>query len=164
SRPHTLHCGPDGIYVSALGSPSGDGPGGIFRLDCDSFDVLGRWEIERGPQYLHYDFWWHLGYDTLVSSEWGTPNMIEGGANGEPLPGRKYGHRLHVWDLRRRKHLQELDIGDEHQMVLELRPAHDPTKAYGFAGVVISVKDLSASIWLWYRDGERWAIKKVIDV
>ena len=24
SRPHTSHCGPDGIYVSALGSPSGD--------------------------------------------------------------------------------------------------------------------------------------------
>src|SRR6202161_4681568 len=23
SRPHTLHCGPDGIYVSALGAPNG---------------------------------------------------------------------------------------------------------------------------------------------
>ena len=30
SRPHTIHCGPDGIYLSALGSPSGDGPGGIL--------------------------------------------------------------------------------------------------------------------------------------
>ena len=38
-------------------------------------------------------------------------------------------------------------------MVLELRPAHDPRKAYGFVGVVISLKDLSASIWLWYLDG-----------
>ena len=28
SRPHTVHCGPDGIYVSALGNPEGDGPGG----------------------------------------------------------------------------------------------------------------------------------------
>ena len=27
SRPHTIHCGPDGIYVSALGNPEGDGPG-----------------------------------------------------------------------------------------------------------------------------------------
>ena len=25
SRPHTLHCGPEGIYVSALGAPNGDG-------------------------------------------------------------------------------------------------------------------------------------------
>ena len=33
-------------------------------------------------------------------------------------------------------------------MVLELRPAHDPDKTWGFAGVVISVEDLSASVWL----------------
>jgi len=39
SRPHTIHCGPDGIYVSALGNPEGDGPGGIFLLDHESFDV-----------------------------------------------------------------------------------------------------------------------------
>jgi selenium-binding protein 1 len=49
-------------------------------------------------------------------------------------------------------------------MVLELRPAHDPNKAYGFAGVVTSLKDLSASVWLWYREGGAWAIRKVIEV
>lgn len=27
SRPHTVHCGPEGIYVSALGAPDGGGPG-----------------------------------------------------------------------------------------------------------------------------------------
>ena len=27
SRPHTIHCGPDAIYVDALGAPDGDGPG-----------------------------------------------------------------------------------------------------------------------------------------
>src|ERR1700691_342034 len=42
SRPHTIHCGPDGIYLSALGSPSGDGPGGIFALDHYNFEPLGR--------------------------------------------------------------------------------------------------------------------------
>src|SRR3954462_3544898 len=30
SRPHTSHCGPDGLYVSALGAPDGGGPGGVF--------------------------------------------------------------------------------------------------------------------------------------
>jgi selenium-binding protein 1 len=164
SRPHTVHCGPDGIYVSALGAPNGEGPGGIFILDCETFDVRGRWEIERGPQYLHYDFWWHLGYDTLISSEWGTPSMVEGGLIPEALLGRKYGHKLHVWDLRRRRHVQELDLGSQHQMALELRPAHDPTKAYGFVGVVVSVENLAASIWLWYREGDRWAIRKVIEI
>jgi selenium-binding protein 1 len=27
SRTHTVHCGPEGIYVSALGAPDGGGPG-----------------------------------------------------------------------------------------------------------------------------------------
>jgi selenium-binding protein 1 len=164
SRPHTIHCGPDGIYVSALGAPNGDGPGGIFIMDHETFEPLGRWEMDRGPQYLAYDFWWHLGYDTMITSEWGTPNMVEQGLNGELLLNSRYGHQIHVWDLRRRRHLQALDLGAEHQMVLELRPAHDPSKAYGFVGVVVSLKDLSASIWLWHRENDAWKIRKVIEI
>jgi selenium-binding protein 1 len=164
SRPHTIHCGPDAIYVSALGAPDGDGPGGIFQMDHTSFDVQGPWEADRGPQRLAYDFWWHLGHDTLLSSEWGTPNMVEGGLNPELLLGSKYGHQLHVWDLRSRRHVQALDLGAEHQMVLELRPSHDPNKTYGFVGVVTSLKDLSGSVWLWHRQTGEWAVQKVIEV
>ena len=169
SRPHTVHCGPEGLYVSALGGADGrDGPGGIAILDHTSFDVLGRWEVDRGPQYFAYDAWWHLTQDVLVTSEWGTPSMIEDGLNGELLLGRKYGHAMHFWDLRRRRHVQQVDLGDEHQMVLELRPAHDPTKAYGFVGVVVSVEDLSASVWLWHREDGRgdapWSVRKVIEI
>jgi methanethiol oxidase len=164
SRPHTTHCGPEGIYVSALGAPDGDGPGGIFIMDHESFEPLGRWEVDRGPQYFAYDFWWHLGYDTMITSEWGTPNLIEGGLNAEVLLQGGYGHQLHVWDLRRRRHLQALDLGAEYQIVLELRPAHDPSKTYGFAGVVVDLKDLSSSIWLWHRENGRWGIRKVIDI
>jgi methanethiol oxidase len=165
SRPHTVHCGPEGLYVSALGGADGeDGPGGVALLDHTSFEVLGRWEVDRGPQYMAYDVWWHLGYDTPVTSESATPSMMEDGLVGELLLGRKYGHALHFWDLRRRRHIQRVDLGDQYQMPLELRPAHDPTKAYGFVGVVVSVEDLSASIWLWYREGEQWAVTKVIDI
>ncbi|GAB1693183.1 selenium-binding protein SBP56-related protein [Krasilnikovia sp. M28-CT-15] len=165
SRPHTVHCGPDGIYVSALGAGTGgDGPGGIAVLDHTTFDVRGRWEHDRGDQYLAYDFWWHLTRDVLVSSEWGTPSMIEDGVNPELLLGRKYGHRIHFWDLAKRTLVQSVDLGDEYQMTLELRPAHDPTKEYGFVGVVTSVTDLSASIWVWHRDGGEFAVTKVIDI
>ena len=164
SRMHTVHCGPDGIYVNAIGSASGDGPGGILILDHDSFEVLGRWEVDRGPQYLAYDFWWHLGYDTMLTSEWGTPNMVEDGLNPELLLGAKYGRRLHVWDLRRRRHKQVLELGEEYQLPLELRPAHDPSKAYGFVGVVISLKDLSSSVWMWEAMNGGWAIKKIIEI
>src|SRR5262249_21862370 len=164
SRPHTLHCGPDGIYISALGAPNGEGPGGIFALDHYTFEPLGRWEVERGPQYFGYDFAWHLGYDTAVTSEWGTPNMVENGVNPELLLAGKYGHQLHFWDLRKRRHVQSVDLGAEYQMALELRPAHDPTKAWGFVGVVVSLKDLSSSIGLWHRkENGKWAIKKLID-
>jgi selenium-binding protein 1 len=164
SRPHTVHCGPEGIYLSALGAPDGEGPGGIFLLDHETFDVLGRWEVDRGPQFLAYDFWWHLGYDTLLSSEWGTPRMVENGVDVEALLAGRYGHQLHVWDLRRRRHLEALDLGADQQMVLELRPAHDPTKTYGFVGVVLSLADLSASVWLWYHRDGRWRTEKVIQI
>jgi len=169
AAPHTVHCGPDGVYVNALGGADGNGPGGIFVLDHDTFDVKGPWEHDRGPQNLAYDFWWHLGYDAMISSEWGTPNMVKDGVNPELLLGGKYGHALHVWDLKTRRHIEALDLGAEQQMVLELRPAHNPRRAYGFVGVVISLKDLSSSVWMWYLDettGKKpqWKVKKVIEI
>jgi methanethiol oxidase len=167
SRVHTVHCGPDAIYINALGSPSGDGPGGIFMMDPETFEVLGQWELDRGPQYLAYDFWWHLGSDTMITSEWGTPKMIEQGVIPDVLLKGGYGHSLHFWDLRRRRHLQTVDMGSEHQIALELRPAHDPSRAYGFLDSVVSLKDLSSSIWLWHREEGKngnWAMRKVIEI
>ena len=38
SRPHTTHCGPDGIYVSALGAPDGNGSRGVFVMDHGTFE------------------------------------------------------------------------------------------------------------------------------
>ena len=166
AAPHTVHCGPDGIYLNALGAPDGNGPGGIFMLDHETFEVRGAWERERGSQHLAYDFWWHLGHEVMITSEWGTPNMVRNGVDPELLLGGRYGNALHVWDLRRRTHQQKLSLGDEQQMVLELRPAHDPRRSYGFVGVVLSLKDLSSSIWTWYRDEHTgsWATRKVIEI
>ncbi|WP_407565708.1 selenium-binding protein SBP56-related protein [Streptomyces sp. 184] len=167
SRPHTLHCGPDGVFLSCLGGGNGaDGPGGVALLDHETFDVLRAWETDRGPQQLAYDVWWHLNHDIAVTSEWGTPSMVEEGVDPELLLGRKYGHALHFWELGTGRHLQRVDLGDEHQMVLELRPAHDPEAMWGFAGVVVSVADLSASVWLWHRDpdGGDFTVRKVITI
>ena len=168
AAPHTVHCGPDGIYMNALGATDGNGPGGIFMLDHETFEVIGPWEKERGPQYLAYDFFWHLGHDTMITSEWGTPNMVKDGVNPELLLGGKYGNALHVWDLRSRKHVRKLELGAEQQMVLELRPAHNPKRAYGFVGVVMSLENLSSSIFLWYLEGNNgrreWKTRKVIEI
>src|SRR6266545_4218213 len=134
SRPHTLHCGPGGSFMSALG---GSGA---------------------------YDVWWHLNHDTVITSEWATPSMFEDGLDPEDLLGRRFGHHLNFWSMSQRRLLQRVDLGDAHQLVLELRPAHDPSKTWGFVGVVISVEDLSASVWLWHQDGDRWAARKVITI
>ena len=43
SRPHTVHCGPHGIYVSALGNANGDAPGGVeHALDSDFADFASE--------------------------------------------------------------------------------------------------------------------------
>lgn len=165
SRPHTLHCGPDGVFLTCLGGADGaEGPGGIALLDHTTFDVLRAWETDRGPQFLAYDAWWHLNRDTLVTSEWGTPSMIEGGVVPELLLSQQYGHALHFWELSTGRHLQRVELGAEHQMVLEIRPSHDPGATWGFVGVVVSTADLSASVWRWYRDGSQWAVQKVITI
>ena len=165
SRPHTVHCGPGGIFMSALGGANGDeGPGGVALIDHDTFEVIGPWELDRGAQFFAYDVWWHLKYDTVLTSEWGPISMIEKGLNPEDLLGRKFGHHVNFWSMSERKLTQRVDLGDQHQMVLELRPAHDPSKAFGFVGVVISAEDLSASVWLWHQNGDRWSVDKVITI
>lgn len=155
SRPHTIHCGPEGIYVSTLGGggkDGTDGPPGIFIMDCETFDIIGRYEMDRGLQDKHYDFWWNLPRNYMVSSEWGIPPQFENGLVPEDLLSNKYGHSIHFWDLRGRRNIQTIDLGENHQMALEIRPAHDPVKEYGFCGVVVDTTNLEGSIWTWWRN------------
>ncbi|MCG6903679.1 MAG: selenium-binding family protein [Rhodobacter sp.] len=168
SRPHTIHCGPEGIYVSTLGGggkDGTDGPPGIFIMDCETFEILGRYEMDRGAQDKHYDFWWNLPRDYMVSSEWGLPPQFENGIVPEDLLSNKYGHSIHFWDLRARKVTKTIDLGANHQMALEIRPAHDPVKEYGFCGVVVDTTNLQGAIFTWWRDenGE-WQAKKTITI
>ena len=163
SRPHTVHCGPEGVYVSTLGGrgrDGTDGPAGIFLLDCDDFEILGPWEIDRGDQRLSYDFWWNIPHDYVVSSEWALPPQFENGLVAEDLLANRYGHRLHFWDLRNHRHLQTVDLGANHQMALEVRPAHDPARDYGFLGVVVDTTNLEGSIWTWYRENGQFKARK----
>jgi selenium-binding protein 1 len=167
SRPHTIHCGPEGIYVSTLGGggvDGTDGPPGIFIMDCETFEVLGRWEIDRGVQDKHYDFWWNLPRDYMVSSEWGLPPQFENGIVAEDLLSNKYGHSLHFWDLRGRRNVQTIDLGENHQMALEVRPAHDPSREHGFCGVVVDTTNLEGSIWTWWRENGEFHAKKTATI
>jgi selenium-binding protein 1 len=165
SRLHTVHCGPEGIYISALGgrgTDGTDGPPGVFLVDCENFEILGRWEMDRGDQAVSYDFWWNIPHGYMISSEFGLPPQYENGVVGEELLANRYGHRLHFWDMPSRRHTQTIDLGKNHQMTLEIRPAHEPTKDYGFLCVVIDTTNLESSVWTWYRENGEFKAKKTI--
>jgi selenium-binding protein 1 len=167
SRPHTVHCGPEGIYVSTLGGRGKDGTEslpGVFLMDCEIFDIIGPWEMDRGPQKMSYDFWWNITKDYMVSSEWALPPQFENGIVAEDLLNNRYGHTLHFWNLRARKNVQSIDLGANHQMPLEIRPAHDPSKDYGFVGVVVDTTNLEASIWTWYRENGAFKAAKTATI
>ena len=165
SRPHTVHCGPGAVFLSCLGGYGARRAWAGSRCSTRTPSMCGpAWEADRGTSTSPTTCWWHVLHDVAITSEWGTPTMIEDGIVPDLLLGRKYGHRLHFWDMRTRKLAQTVDLGDEHQMALELRPAHDPTQKYGFVGVVVSVEDLSASIWLWHEQDGQWAATKVITI
>jgi selenium-binding protein 1 len=162
THPYAVRCGPEGISISALGAGDADGPGGLYWLEHEDFEVSGP--VERGPQWLSGDVGWHVGHGVAITSEWGPPSHVENGLRLVDLVNRCFGHRLHLWDLHDRRHRQALELGDDYQMELALRPAHHPASAYGFVGVVISVQDLSSSVWLWYRATNRWALRKIITI
>ena len=166
SRPHTIHCGPGGIFVFNLGGANGnDGPGGVALLDHDTFDVVGAWEHDRGDQYFAYDGWWHLNHDTMITSEWGTPSMFENGLNPEDLLGRRFGHHLNFWSMSERTLTQRIDLGDAHQLVFEVRPAHDPAKTVGLRRAWSSAsRTCPGRCGCGTATAERWAARKVITI
>ncbi len=97
-------------------------------------------------------------------SEWALPPQFENGIVPEDLLSNKYGHRIHFWDLRARRNVQTIDLGANHQMALEVRPAHDPVREHGFLGVVVDTTNLEGSIWTWWREGGKFHIEKTATI
>ncbi len=160
SAPHTVHCMPgDIVTVSMLGDADGNLPGGFAVLDARDFSVVERWERERNGQEFMYDFWYQPRQNTLVSSEWASPNTFLGGFDPADVAAGKYGRRLHFWDLERRAKVQTVDLGDEGWIPLEIRWQHDPDSAQGFVGAT-----LSSNIIRFHRENGSWSTGKVIDV
>lgn len=160
SGPHTVHCMPgDIITISMLGDADGDGPGGFAVLDARDFSVAGRWEREPNGVELMYDFWYQPRHNTLVSSEWATPNTFKDGFDPADVAAGKYGRRLHFWDLEQKVATQTLDLGDGGLIPLEIRWQHDPDSAQGFVGAT-----LSSNILRFSRPNGSWTADTVIDV
>ena len=157
SRPHTVHCGPGGIFMSNLGGADGaDGPGGVALIDHDTFEVTGAWETDRGEQHFAYDVWWHLNED--VADHLGVGDPVDD--RGRPQP------RGPAWDAGsattstsgaspKASCSSGSTWATSTRWCSSCGPLTIPARPGVSSGVVISVEDLSASVWLWHRDGDQ---------
>mmetsp|Transcript_19144 Transcript_19144/g.41321 ORF Transcript_19144/g.41321 Transcript_19144/m.41321 type:complete len:475 (+) Transcript_19144:158-1582(+) len=148
---HTSHClGSGDIMVSAMGDKDGNPRGAFLLLDQD-LQVKGTWspvETKYG-----YDFWYQPYHNIMVSSSWGTPSAFCKGFNPAEV-AEKYGDSLYFWDWKERKLLQEIKLGAEGLVPLEVRFLHEPKSPHGFVGAALSsnvihfTKDQDTGSWV----------------
>ena len=70
--------------------------------------------------------------------------------NACTLPAGKYGHTLHVWDWKEHTPLQDIDLGDDGMIPLELRFLHNPDATEGYVACA-----LSSNIMRFYKNEVR---------
>ena len=164
TRPHTVHCGPEGIYVAALGNREGKGPGGVFLMDHETFDVRGQWEMDRGPAALRLRRLVAPGPRHARHQRMGHARHIRERADPRGAARRQVRPAAALLGPAQAQAPADHRLRRQVPAGVRARPAHDPTKAYGFVNCVVSLENLSSSIWTWYKDGDKWAVKKVIEI
>lgn len=161
--PHTSHClGTGEVMISCMGNKKGDGKCGFFLMNGKTFKPIGEW-IKKADNakedILGYDFWYQPLHNVMISTEWGWPSAFKRGFMLDDVKSGKYGHKLHVWDWHDRAYVQEIDLGADGMIPLEIRFLHDPTATEGFVGCA-----LSSSVFRFFREGHKWKAEKVIQV
>lgn len=161
ANPHTVHCIPGGkIMISTLGDPEGNGKGGFLILDSETFELEGQWEAPGHNPNFGYDFWYQPRHNVMISTEWGAPKKLLTGFNPDDVAAGYYGHSLHVWDWTTHEIIQDIDLGPDGQIPLEIRFLHDPNATEGFVGCA-----LSSTVFRFFKTPEgTWAAEKVISV
>jgi selenium-binding protein 1 len=109
--------------------------------------------------HYSYDFWYQPRSGAMVSSEWGAPNTTRPGFNLDDVKAGKYGQHIHFWDWQERTITQSVDLGEAGLIPLEVRFHHDPASTHGYVGAA-----LSSVMWHWQKEGDKWAVEKVIEV
>ncbi|KAK5980146.1 hypothetical protein GCK32_021646 [Trichostrongylus colubriformis] len=91
SFPHTAHCLADGnIMISTLGDEHGNHKGNFFLLDGTTFEPMGCWLDAQSSVPFNYDYWYQPRRDVMISTEWGTPNVIKQGFDPKDLVAGTY--------------------------------------------------------------------------
>jgi selenium-binding protein 1 len=151
---------PGGIVtISMLGDAEGNAPGGFAVLDASTFEVLGRWEHDKGDVEFTYDFWYQPRKNMMISSEWAAPNTFRPGFNLDDVAAGKYGHKIHMWDLQQRRKTQTIDLGETGMIPLEIRWLHNPEAEEGYVAAA-----LSSTLWHVHKNGGGWTADQVVAV
>lgn len=154
---HTTHClGSGEIMISAMGSKEGEAKGGFLLLD-DKINVKGTWTPTETS--FGYDYWYQPRINIMVSTGWGAPKAFSKGFNPAEVEAGLYGHTLYFWDWTEKKLIQEIDLGTDGLIPLEVRFLHEPSAPHGFVGAALSSNVIHFTK---AANGEGWAASAVI--
>lgn len=67
-----------------------------------------------------------------------TSALIANGSSFMSLTLGRYGRSLHIWDWEECKVIQDIDLGEEGMIPLELRFLHNPDEVQGYVGAALS--------------------------
>ena len=66
---------------------------------------------------------------------------------------------IHFWDFEKKKVVETHYLGEDGLVPLEVRFHHNPDSTHGFVGAA-----MSSNIIHWFKQGNDWIVKKIIDV
>jgi len=132
-------------------------PPGVFIMDCQTFEVLGRVGDRTAGSRQATTFLVDLPRDYMVSSEWALPPQFENGIVPEDLLSNKYGHRV-IFGIE--------GASQRCRRSISAQPpdgAGDPAGARSDARIRIPAswstpRTSRASIWTWWREGGKFHI------
>jgi methanethiol oxidase len=133
---HSTHCLATGeIMISAMGDSDGEAKGGFLVLD-EKLNTVKLWSDQPTLPY-GYDYWYQPRINAMVSTGWGAPKAFSKGFNPAEVE-TFYNRHLYFWDWSKKKVIQEIDLGPEGLIPLEVRFLHEPTAPHGFVGAALS--------------------------
>ncbi|KAL6740423.1 hypothetical protein Aduo_013778 [Ancylostoma duodenale] len=149
--------------ISTLGDAEGNHKGNFILLDGKTFGPKGCWLEEEKSVAFNYDFWYQPRRDVMISTEWGTPNLIKKGFDPKHAVEGHYGHSVHLFKWSTHEKLQTIELPKEDGAVpLEVRFKHDPASPYAFVGTA-----LGSSVFLLKPENENshsYVAKRVVRI
>eukprot|EP00479_Gromia_sphaerica_P010274 TRINITY_DN4670_c0_g1_i1.p1 TRINITY_DN4670_c0_g1~~TRINITY_DN4670_c0_g1_i1.p1 ORF type:complete len:241 (+),score=54.17 TRINITY_DN4670_c0_g1_i1:663-1385(+) len=146
--------------ISTMGDENEKGCGRFLLLDGEKdFEITGTWENEKVK--YGYDYWYQPRFNVMISTEWGNPSFFKDGFDPQHVDNGQYGSKLHVWDWTTHEKLQELELGANGLIPLEIRFLHDPDQPHGFVAAALS--STVFHIFL-NKDTNLWETEEIISV